>query len=289
MKRMTLLPRFELAFERFPALALLLLLDGQPFGLLVEPGAVVALPGNALAAVELEDPSGDVVEEITVVRNGDDRALVLLQVGFQPLDRLGVEVVRRLVEKEHVRLLQEQPAEGDAAALTAGKVLDQGLRRRTLEGVHGPLQLGVDLPAAEVLDLFGQLALALDEGVHGVVVHRFHELHGDLVVLREHVHDLLHAFLNHFEDGLVRVHLRLLLEVADAVAGGPDDLAAGRLLHARDDLQHGGLAGAVQTDDADLGSVEKAEVDVLEDDFVVVGQDLADPVHREDDLFVCHS
>src|SRR5690606_4720865 len=44
---------------------LLLLLRQAPF-LLLQPGGIVALPGNAVAAVELEDPAGDVVEEVAI-------------------------------------------------------------------------------------------------------------------------------------------------------------------------------------------------------------------------------
>ena len=73
------------------------------------------------AAIEFENPAGDVVEEVAVVRDGDDRALVPLEVLLEPADALGVEVVRRLVEDQDVRLLQQQPAQRDAAFLAAGE------------------------------------------------------------------------------------------------------------------------------------------------------------------------
>ena len=55
--------------------------------------------------VKFENPSGYMVEEIMVVCDANHRARVLLQVLFEPVDRFGVEVVRRLVEQKHVRLL----------------------------------------------------------------------------------------------------------------------------------------------------------------------------------------
>ena len=76
----------QLAFERLAALRLLLLLHGHALGLLVEPSRVVALPGNALAAVQLENPARHVVQEVAVVRHGDHRALVLLEVLLEPVD-----------------------------------------------------------------------------------------------------------------------------------------------------------------------------------------------------------
>ena len=75
-------------------------------GLLVEPARIVALPRDAFATVEFEDPLRNVVEEVTVVGDGNHRTLVLLQVLFQPVDALGIEVVGGLVEQEHVGFLQ---------------------------------------------------------------------------------------------------------------------------------------------------------------------------------------
>ena len=54
------------------------------------------------AAIELEDPAGDVVEEVAIVRDGDDGAGVVLEEPLEPGDRLGVEMVGRLVEQQQV-------------------------------------------------------------------------------------------------------------------------------------------------------------------------------------------
>ena len=79
----------------------------QPLLLLHEPGRIVALIGYALAAIELEDPAGDVVQEVAVVGDDQDRARIVAQVAFQPVHRLGVEVVGRLVEQQQLGLLQQ--------------------------------------------------------------------------------------------------------------------------------------------------------------------------------------
>ena len=69
--------------------------------------------------------------------DGDDRALVLLQVLLQPVDGLGVQVVGRLVEQQHVGLLQQQAAQRHAAALAARQILDRPVARRAVQGGHG--------------------------------------------------------------------------------------------------------------------------------------------------------
>ncbi len=99
---------FELAGQRPLPAALGLLLHGQAGALLLEPGRVVALPGDAHAPVELEDPAGDVVQEIAVVGHGDDRALVFLEMALEPGHGFGVEMVRRLVQEEDVRLHEQE-------------------------------------------------------------------------------------------------------------------------------------------------------------------------------------
>ncbi len=92
----------------------------QPLLLLFQPRGVVAFERDALAAVELEYPAGDVVEEIAVMGDRDDRAGIILQMMFEPGHRFGVEMVGRLVEQQNVGLLQQQAAQGHTAALAAG-------------------------------------------------------------------------------------------------------------------------------------------------------------------------
>ena len=137
------------------------LLLPKPVLLLFQPGGVVALPGDALAPVQFQDPARHVVEEVAVMGDGDDRAFVPLEVVFQPGDGFGVEVVRRFVEEQDVGLLQEQPAEGDAPLLTAGQDIHEGVPRRTAQGIHRHFQAGVEIPGIQVVEFLLDLRLAL--------------------------------------------------------------------------------------------------------------------------------
>ena len=128
-----------------------------------------------MAAVELQNPLGDVVEEVAVVRDGDDRAGILGQVPLQPVDRFGVEVVRRLVEQQQVGLLQQQLAQGDAPPLAAGERLDVGVLVGQVHRVHRDFQLAVELPGAGRLDLVLQAGHLVAQLLHLVVVHRLGE------------------------------------------------------------------------------------------------------------------
>ena len=85
-----------------------LLLAAHALQLLLEPARVVALERDPATAVELEDPLGDVVEEVAVVGDRHDGARVLLEEALEPVDRLGVEVVGRLVEQQQVGVAEQQ-------------------------------------------------------------------------------------------------------------------------------------------------------------------------------------
>ena len=157
---------FELAVELLAAVGLSLFLEGEALRFLVEPARVVALPGNALAAVEFENPFRDVVEEIAVMGNGDDGAGVLLEMALEPGDGLGVEMVRRLVEEENVGFLEEKAAKGYAAALASRENVDDLVGGRAAEGFHREFELAVELPGVACVEFFLHLRLSVEKLVH---------------------------------------------------------------------------------------------------------------------------
>ena len=205
---------FKLSFKGLSALAFLFFFHSQALALLVEPARIVTLPRNAFASVQFQNPSCHIVEEVSVVGHGDYRTLILLQVCFKPLDTLGIEVVRRLVEQEHVRFTKKQSAQSHSATFASRQVFNQRIRWRTLKGIHGPFELGFYLPALAMLYLFRQFSLPFYQFCHLFVRERLAEFHTYLIILFEHIDHFLHAFLNHFDDRLFRIHLRFLLEIA---------------------------------------------------------------------------
>ena len=285
---------FQLALQGLLALALGLLFLGQALGFLLKPAAVVAFPGDALAAVEFQDPAGHVVEEVAVVGHGDDRALVLLQVLLQPVDGLGVQVVGGLVEQQDVGLLQQQAAQGHTAPLTTAQVLGQLVAFGAAQGIHRTLQAVVQVPGIGGVDDVLQLGLTGKQFVHllGIlVVFGQAELEVDFLEFLERVHHVLHAFLHHFLDRLGRVELRILGQVAHSVSGSEHHLALVLRFQTGDNLHQRGFTRAVEADDADFGAIVEREVDVLEDLLLVLLDGLAHAHHREDDFLVvncCH-
>ena len=80
-------------------------------------------------------------------------------------------------------------------------------------------------------------------------------------------------------------------QIAHRVAGAPHYLALVLLVQPGNDLHQRRLARAVQADNAYLGSVEEAQIDVLEHLLLVLLDGLAHSDHREYNFLVvncCH-
>ena len=228
------------------------------------------------------------VEEVTVVSDGNQSAGILCQVLFQPFHRLGVEVVGRLVKQQDVGLLQKQTAQSHATALASGQVFDQLVVRRTTQRVHGAVQTVVDVPGIGRVKFVLQFGLTLYQLVHLVLVLQYFgvaERVVHLVIFHQQVHDMLHAFLHHLANRLVGVKLRVLLQIADAVTGREHHIALIGFVDAGYDLEERRFSRSVQTDDANLGAVEKRKVNVFKNLFLR-GHDLGDAHHRENYFFI---
>ena len=85
----------------------------------VEEVLVAARVERRLAAADLDHLARELVDEVAVVRDEDQRAAVGRQRLEQDLLRVEVEVVRRLVEQQHVRGLEQHLREREPVALAA--------------------------------------------------------------------------------------------------------------------------------------------------------------------------
>ena len=214
-----------------------------------------------------------------------DRARVLLEEAFEPVDRLGVEVVGRLVEQQQVGVAEEEPGERDATLLAAGQLRDVGVVGRAAQGVHRDVDVALEVPGVGRGDLVleGRL-LGTDLLVVGVGVGPGGH---DRVVLVDEGLDLGDAVHDVALDVLGRVELGLLAQVADGEAGRQAGLADEAVVEPGHDPEEGRLAGPVRADDADLGARVERERDVLEDRLV--GRVVPGELVRGVDEFVGHA
>ena len=223
---------------------------------------------STVGAVGVEVPHlvDDGLEQLDVVADHDEPAAVAGQEAAQPDDRVGVEVVGRLVEQQRLGVGEQDAGQLDAATLTAGQ-------RAQRLGEH-PV---------------GQAQVAADPG--GVALGGV-PAHGGELVLEPAVaaHRLVALGV---VGGLGHGHLRLgelVLQDVEAaagqhpVAGGDVEVAAARVLRQVADLaddvdlagvrdplprqggERGGLAGAVAPDQADAVTGLHAESGVADED-----------------------
>ena len=232
----------------------------------------VALPAEVVdvdlgpVGVEVPHLVDDGLEQLDVVADHDQAAAVAGEEAAQPGDRVGVEVVGRLVEQQRLGVGEQDPGQLDAAALATG----QGAQRL---GEHPVGQAQVAADARRV-------------GLGGVPAHR-----GELVLEPPvPAHRLVPlGVVGRLGHGDLRLG-ELILEDVEApagehpVAGGDVQVAAAGVLGQVADLagdldlagvrdalpgkrgQRGGLAGAVAADQADPVAGLHAEGGVADED-----------------------
>ena len=248
----------ELALERALPRGLLLLLEREPLLLLLEPGGVVALPRDARAAVELEDPARDVVEEVPIVGDRDDRARVLLQEAARarrPTRRRGGWSARRAAacrasasRRRQSATRRRSPPESVATSASPGGQRSASIAISTVRSRSQPLATSMAsctrLCSAKTFSISssssGSPSLAL---ISSKRVSR----------PRTSRHALLDVAAHVFRG----VEPRLLRQVADPHAVGGPRLAEELLVDAGHDAQQRALARAVAAEDADLGARDR--------------------------------
>ena len=235
-----------------------------------------------MPVVELKNPLGNIVQKIAVVRHRDDRAFVTREMLLQPLHTLGVEMVGRLVKKENIRFLQKQTRQRDATALATGKMIHHLIARRTTQRVHRHLDLRTHVPSAERVDLLLELRLLVRNRVFRCVVNRLGEFVPCRVVSGGEIGEMFHALVHTLAHGFAGGELRLLFEKAHGVARLEMNSPIKLLVAPGENAHERGLAGAIESEHADLRSVVKRQRNVAED-FLALDF-LRDAHHRENDL-----
>jgi hypothetical protein len=201
--------------------------------------------------VQVPDLVDHPVEQIDVVADHHDTAVVRAQEVAQPGDRVGVEVVGRLVEQQRRRAGEQDPGQLDPPALAAGQRAQRLVQHPVGKPQVGadPGRLGLGRVAAERGEPVLQPAVAAHGRVAGRVVGGLGQLDlGLLQVVQQGVEAAggQHPVLA--QHGKV-AGARVLRQVADLAA--PVDGAAVRQRLAGQHAQGGGLAGAVAADQPD--------------------------------------
>ncbi len=215
------------------------------------------------------------------MRDRNHGAREIVQEVFKPGDGIGVQVVGRFVEQQHVGCRQQQAAQGHTTLFTTGQEFNLGVPRRQAQCIGGDFQLAVQVVTVAGLQdgfelgLFGGelVEVGIFFGVGGV----------DLVQAGLGVLDHADRFLDHFTYGLGRVQNRLLRQVADVQFGHRACFAFELGVDAGHDFQQRGLTRTVEAEHADLGAWEEGQRNVFQD-FPLRRNNFSQPMHGEDVL-----
>ena len=235
---------------------------------------IVSAEGGHAAVFQFEDLRDDAVEEVAVVRYGENGAAVVLEVLFQPEEGSHVQVVGRLVQEEDLGLFQKQAAQFQPrlfAAAHGGDLLPVHLRK-----AHS-VEDGLDFYVRIVPVRGGNGAFQLF--VAGGELFKFRSAVGDggeaLFNVAQRLHGAEHARkyrLHFFVHSLVAFQSAVLFENADFQPALFIDLSLVGGERARQKLYEGGFPLAVGADQPHALLFRDHERDVVEYDFVVVAE-----------------
>ena len=215
------------------------------------------------ATDHLDDPLGNGVDEVAVVAHEQDRSLVAGELSLKPCNGVGVEVVGRFIEYEHLGTRQHQPGKRGPHPPSAREFAKRAIR----VGV-GEAETGQDAPslrlepvAPELFESRLQLAVGVQRPVafrslrRGDGVEQPAEFGFEVTnVVGSRQHLIKHG------PGVFRQHL--LGEVADPQPLGSVNLAPVGILEAYDDLEQRGLSNTVTAHQGDATPRQQPKRDI---------------------------
>ncbi len=133
-----------------------------------------------LALLEMQDVIDDIVEQVALMADHDDRRAIAAQEIFQPQRRFKIEMVRRLVEQQQIRSRKQQRGEGNAHPPAARIAVERTALHLVVEaesgedaGGAGRRAIGIDriqplVNCAEAVGLMAMLGLVEQRGALAV-------------------------------------------------------------------------------------------------------------------------
>ena len=211
--------------------------------------------------VDIGDVRAHLVEEMPVVRDDDERAVVALEERLQPMDRIEVEVVRRFVEQQRFGTAVERLGEEHTNLLAALQLGHLPLveRVRNVETLEKYRRVAL----RRVAVLFADDTLELAQS-HPIVV-RHVRLGVELVAFLERVPQPLVAHDDGVDDAILVERVLILAQHTELA--WPHDRAALRLGLARQQLHERGFSRAVRARQAVATARRERCRDILEEDL----------------------
>jgi len=232
---------------------------------------VARVDGDARRA-EVGDGGHHAVQEVAVVRDEDDRAVVAGEKPFEPLERFDVEVVRGLVEQEERGTQEQEARERGAHAPAAGELGERAreVGRAEAEAAQDGLRLRLEPVAAERFEPVLEVAVARRQRFAVRPVGSLGEHRGDVFHLPLDLPDLVEAGEGLGEDRARRAGADLLGQIADRRLARLADAPRVGLLDPGQQAAERRLARAVRADEPDSLAVGDAPGEAREERLAAV-------------------
>ena len=228
--------------------------------------AVVRLVVVQAPELDLQRAIRRSVDEGAVVRDQHQSRRSRSNEALQPTNRLDIQMVRRLVEEQDVRTLQEDLRQLDTHSPAAREFCRGAIEVRALkaQAKERLLDISLDAPRAMHEELVGALSVALDKLhiIRAIVVGTRRHLFGEALDFGLQLRDMAEDLLTLTEDGTLVARLHHLRQVADADPLRTTDDALRRLGNSSQELEEGGLPCPVLSHQSDtlLGGDDEREV-----------------------------
>ncbi len=240
---------------------------GQPTGVaflaLVEVGGVVTTI-DLKRWGHLPDHPGGLVEEVAIMRDDHHRAVPIAQVGFEPFHGIDIQVVAGFVQKEEVRIFQQNSRQAGTGALTARKLLERTLIVRLVKAqtAEGLLDAIAESVAALDVKLMLQFAITgqhlgragrvlhLELELAQFIAHLYQPFKGKQAVRPKRPFGLSNSFLG---------------QVTNTQPARTEDIAFSRFIFARQNAQQGGFAHTIAAHDGNASIMRNRDTDPIKD------------------------
>ena len=216
---------------------------------LFEKEAVVAAVKLGFPVHQLDAALGHHVEKVTVMTDGEDGPLEVQQIVFQPFHGVEIQMVRRLVEQQDLRVLKDQTGKIQTGFLSAGEAF-KALRPHLgtdLKPVGHTVYGDVRFITPEALIIRSEAVVLREQGGGTVVFHLFRQLFHPFP---DGV-DMTEGILEHVLGGPALRINRQLGNEAETLGGGDADLALIVVQRTGQNAEERRLAAAVGTEDPD--------------------------------------
>ena len=235
-----------------------MLLQGQLAGLV--PEGVVTGVDIGLLPVDVHNVGTDHVQKVTVVTHDDDRVGEVGQEVGQPVHRRRVQVVRRLIQQQDVRITEQGLRQEDLHLFRSGKLLHKLVVKVFLDA-HVGKQFGsvtVSRPAPHLPVLVLQFG-----GLHAIGL-RSLGVHVDGVLLLLDGVEFLVPHLDGIQHGVLLEAEVVLAQHGHPVPRLQANVTTRRVQIPGNHLQKGRLTGTVRADDAVTVPVGKLQRHLVE-------------------------